>query len=196
TMQLEGHYELEGLHRSGMVLSLDVSVSALYLGDRPQRMIILRDVSERKKQEARLNFFAEHDALTGLYNRHHFEMELNKLLDKDCQGWLVFLDLDDFKLINDALGHQAGDAALVAMSKRLLSALGESALVSRFSGDEFVIFVPADSDLGEDDLLEKLNQLLHQPVSSSGMEFMLSGSLGVVRVPEHGETVQALLRNA
>jgi diguanylate cyclase (GGDEF)-like protein len=123
-------------------------------------------------------------------------MELNKLLEKDCQGWLVFLDLDDFKLINDALGHQAGDAALVAMSKRLLSALGEGALVSRFSGDEFVIFVSAGSGLREDDLLEKLNQLLHQPVSSSGMEFMLSGSLGVVRVPEHGKTVQALLRNA
>lgn len=194
--RLEGHMDLQGVHRSGMELMLDASFSLLNMGDTTRHMVILRDVTERRKQEARLGFYATHDALTGLCNRHHFETELQKLLEADCKGWLVFLDLDDFKLVNDALGHQAGDAALVAMSKRLLYSLGEHSLVARYSGDEFVFFVPAEDGRTEAQLLEDLNQLLHQPVSTAGMEFMLSGSLGVVRVPEHGETVAVLLRNA
>jgi diguanylate cyclase (GGDEF)-like protein/PAS domain S-box-containing protein len=192
----EGHRELEGIHRSGMTLPIDISVSSLNFGEHVQQMVILRDVSERKKQESRLNFFATHDALTGLYNRHHFEQVLGDHLGRAAKGWLIFLDLDDFKLINDALGHQAGDTALVAISKRLLSTLGDEALIARHSGDEFVMFVTAGDKWTEERLLTELNQLLHQPVSSSGLEFMLSGSLGVVRVPEHGKTVHELLRNA
>lgn len=194
--RFEGRFELEGVHRSGMVLMLDASFSLLNLDEDTRHLVILRDVTERRKQESRLGFYATHDALTGLYNRHHFELELKQKLDAGSRGWLVFLDLDDFKLINDSLGHQAGDAALVALSKRLLYSLGEGALVARYSGDEFVFFVPMGNERTEERLLEDLNQLLHQPVSTVGMEFMLSGSLGVVRVPEHGDTVAVLLRNA
>ncbi len=191
-----GHHELEGVHRNGTTLSLDVSMSALNIGGNLQGMVILRDITARKRQEERLGFYASHDALTGLINRRSFESELQNVLNASQAGWLVFLNLDDFKMVNEAFGHQAGDAALVALARRLRASLREDALVARYSGDEFVVFVPESSSWEESPLIAAVNLLLQRPIATRGMEFRLSGSMGVVRIPEHGDSLETLLRNA
>src|SRR5690606_22666129 len=125
-----------------------------------------------------------------------FERRLREHL-ADCQGGLLaFLDLDDFKLINDSLGHKAGDAALMAMSRRLGTLAGEKMLVARYSGDEFVLFVPSRSPAQEQAWVEQLVGAVRQPVAFNGVEFMLSGSIGLARYAEHGHDVEELVRSA
>lgn len=182
--------------RDGHPFAVDVSVSELSLAEDETYVAIVRDMSERKRQEERLNYLADHDGLTGLHNRRAFENRLGGMLNEAGQGWLVFLDLDDFKLINDSLGHRAGDAALVAMARRLRTKAGEKAMVGRHSGDEFVIFRPHDPELDVQEWLESLVAAVRQPIALNDIEVMLSGSLGLAHYPDQGADVADLVRNA
>jgi diguanylate cyclase (GGDEF)-like protein/PAS domain S-box-containing protein len=182
--------------REGRSFTVEVSLSELALADDQAWVAIVRDVSERKFQEERLNHLAEHDALTGLLNRRALERRLARYLPEAGEGWLVFLDLDDFKLINDSLGHEAGDAALQALAERLATRAGRESLVSRHSGDEFVVFRRCHPEFELEAWLESLVSALRQPIACNDMEVMLSGSLGVARYPEQGKDVASLVRNA
>lgn len=190
------HQDLIGLHKNGTRLSLDASISLLQVGDSKWCVTILRDISGRKKQEERLSFLASHDVLTGLLNRHQFEHSLQQLLDERLSGWLFFLNLDDFKLLNDALGYTVGDAALVAVARRLKNTLGEEILLCRYGGDEFAVFAPAVSGVSEDKLLYAVEEMLTRPIVHDGMEFRLSASIGVVRVTADSDYFQVLFRQA
>lgn len=182
--------------RDGNHFMVEISVSSLSLGDNDDFVTIVRDISERKRHEERLNYLAGHDALTGLLNRRAFEHRLGSELSDSQSGWLVFLDLDDFKLINDSLGHRAGDAALVAMARRLESKAGAGAVVARHSGDEFVVFRPVEQDFDLEGWLEELVGLVRQPVAFNDIEVMLSVSMGIAHYPSQGRDVNDLLRNA
>lgn len=172
--------EITARHRDGHELELETVVSAMSMNDARQMVAIVRDVSERKRQQSQLNFLAHHDGLTQLPNRHHFEEAVQPRLDAREPGMFVFVDLDDFKLLNDTLGHKAGDTALIAMSRRLLSVAGDGAVVARQSGDEFVIFLPGQRDGDEiRDWVEELVMRVRQPVTFDGLEFGLSCSVGV-----------------
>lgn len=196
TRQSHTTMEHRARSRDGTVFTVEVSLSALALGDKEHFIVIVRDVSERKRQEQRLHYLAGHDELTGLANRRAFETRLEAMLADCPAGWLVFLDLDDFKLINDSLGHRAGDAALEAMARRLEARGGEGSLVARHSGDEFVIFRPAGEQFDLEDWLAELLGLVRQPVAFNGLEVMLSVSIGIAQYPSQGETVNDLVRNA
>ena len=108
------------------------------------------DVAERRKLEAHLEFQAAHDALTGLFNRQQFVRLLERALvtahDAGRRVAVVFIDLDDFKVVNDRIGHAAGDRLLVAVGDRLRSALPPDCVAARFGGDEFVVFSPDIAD--------------------------------------------------
>ena len=188
--------EFQGLRKDGEVFPVEITVSDLSLDENRQLVAIIRDVSERHRQEERLNYLADHDGLTGLPNRRCFEHQSKTRLGDSDIAWLAFLDLDDFKLINDTLGHKAGDAALVAMSRRLVGAAGKQALVARYSGDEFVIFRSAEPGQSADEWLETLIGAVRQPVAFNGIEFMLSGSIGLARAPENGQDMAELVRLA
>lgn len=190
------HQNLTGLHKNGSRLSLETSVSLLQVDDAKWCVTILRDTSGRKMQEERLSFLASHDMLTGLINRHQFEHSLQQLLDDRLSGWLFFLNLDDFKLLNDALGYAVGDAALIAVARRLKNTLGEEILLCRYGGDEFAVFAPAVSGVSEDKLLYAIEEMLTRPVVHDGMEFRLSASIGVVQVTVESEYFQVLFRQA
>lgn len=109
----------------------------------------LLDVTERRRYERRLAHLAEHDALTGLPNRRHFDRLLAEHLSRGCgagrSGAMLLLDLDNFKEVNDTLGHGAGDDLLVSLSSVLREVVGEAGLVARLGGDEFAVLLP-DAD--------------------------------------------------
>ncbi len=188
--------EIQARGRDHRALAVEVSLSELGVAVSDTYVGIVRDVSERKYQEERLNHLADHDGLTGLLNRRALEARLAERLPEVREGLLVFLDLDDFKLINDSLGHEAGDAALQALSERLGARSGERSLVSRHSGDEFVIFRELEADLDVEAWLETLVEALRHPFACRDLEIMLSGSMGVARFPDQGADVANLIRNA
>lgn len=104
-----------------------------------------RDVTEQKKHQRQLEYFAEHDALTGLYNRHRFQIELDRAVGRIGRGapfhGLIYIDLDNFKYINDTVGHLAGDKLLVEVATLLKERLRHGDVLARFGGDEFTVLL-------------------------------------------------------
>jgi diguanylate cyclase (GGDEF)-like protein/PAS domain S-box-containing protein len=189
--------EVVGRHCDGSALELEMVVSPMAISDAEQMVAIIRDISERKRQREQLHFMARHDALTGLPNRRCFEELVSQRLNAGQAGLLVFVDLDDFKLINDTLGHKAGDTALVAIARRLVALAGDQAVVARQSGDEFVLFIPdltAIPDMRA--WAEELVQRVRSPVSFDQVEFGLSCSVGLAPADGNVTDVETLVREA
>jgi diguanylate cyclase (GGDEF)-like protein/PAS domain S-box-containing protein len=163
---------------------------------------LARIAIERRQAEERISFLASHDGLTGLPNRVLMDQALAKAIrEADKSGRhvaLAYLDLDNFKLVNDSLGHAAGDELLKIVASRLSEVIGEDGMVVRIGGDEFIIFMEvAPADL--QDLIgrfEALRDRLADPISLQGLQFQVSGTMGVACHPQHGRSAQELLANA
>jgi diguanylate cyclase (GGDEF)-like protein/PAS domain S-box-containing protein len=189
--------EVVGRFRDGGALELEMVVSPMAIIDAEQMVAIIRDVSERKRQREQLHFLARHDALTGLPNRRYFTELVAQRLQDGQRGLLAFVDLDDFKLINDTLGHKAGDTALIAIARRLVGLAGEQAVVARQSGDEFVMFLPGLTDQqAMREWAEELVLRVRNPVSFDQVEFGLSCSVGVAACDGSTGDVETLVREA
>jgi diguanylate cyclase (GGDEF)-like protein len=159
------------------------------------------DVSAIKRTEARAQFLALHDALTGLPNRSHvmqrFADAVGQISLAGQQAALVFIDLDHFKDVNDTLGHAAGDALLVEVARRLRASVRGSDLVARLGGDEFLILMVAPDIRHEvDHVRERLMRAVAEPVFVGGHEARVTPSLGVSLYPQDGRDFDTLLRNA
>ncbi|HXV30778.1 MAG TPA: EAL domain-containing protein [Sinorhizobium sp.] len=157
---------------------------------------------ERKRAEDRISFMAHHDALTGLPNRVLFETQVAAMLEsirgRDQLAVLAFLDLDNFKLINDNLGHAAGDELLKAVAERMRAAVRQSDVVVRVGGDEFIILlngIPTKQDIVLS-RLEDIRAAIAKPVLLQGRSLQVTCSMGVACFPDHGRTVSELLANA
>jgi diguanylate cyclase (GGDEF)-like protein len=149
---------------------------------------------EARRDLARL---AHADVLTGLGNRARFNEEMHRAtLEAENGGRrfaLVLFDLNRFKAINDAFGHAAGDAVLVAAAGHIPEALGEDCVAARLGGDEFAVIVYEDGDLDQlCERLARLNQLLSAPVQFEGMEIATGASIGVAVCPDHGQSAARL----
>jgi diguanylate cyclase (GGDEF)-like protein/PAS domain S-box-containing protein len=160
-----------------------------------------RDITERKEIEATLAHRAFHDALTDLANRALFEDRVTHALSLwRRQGGVVavlMLDLDDFKSVNDTLGHAAGDTALVEVANRLRTTLRRSDTAARLGGDEFVILVETATELSEvTALADRIVEALRQPVLVGGREIFIRGSVGIAVASGESVTSTALLRDA
>ena len=162
---------------------------------------IARDVSDRKRAEDTIHFQAYHDLLTGLPNRSLFKDRIDIALAhaKRNQSMLavMFIDLDRFKVINDTLGHAAGDELLQAVSTRLRSCLREGDTLSRFGGDEFTLLLPHIQ--AEEDALQvtrKIRSQLDKPFAIDGNEVFLGASIGISVYPKDGSSMNALVKNA
>jgi diguanylate cyclase (GGDEF)-like protein/PAS domain S-box-containing protein len=165
------------------------------------------DITDRKHAERRVAWFAEHDPLTGLFNRRRFEAVLQQALrlsveDGNGGGALMYVDLDEFKIINDTLGHSAGDKVLEAFSGHLarlgeVIAPGRRTLTARLGGDEFAVIVEEVDRGGALHAAERLREGINRLEYSVGAEvFRITCSIGVALYPQHGLGFQELMQNA
>jgi len=145
------------------------------------------DISQRKHAERQLDHQVNHDALTGLPNRRHFVERLGEALAARTAGRTVavlFVDLDNFKLVNDSLGHASGDRLLVALAERMRHVVRPDDLIARFGGDEFAVLVRGIA--GQDDvrrLADRLNSALRAPVAVDGEQRFVTASIGICIAP-------------
>ncbi|MCX7032363.1 MAG: diguanylate cyclase, partial [Arenimonas sp.] len=158
----------------------------------------VQDITQRRNIEEALRSQARTDPLTGLYNRDGILTELERRLDGQHQGTtVIYIDLDRFKLVNDLLGHAAGDHMLVNAARRLEHCVGEAGLLARFGGDEFLVVTDAHDDhAAAEALAEKITRAFGDSFRYAGEEFTITTSVGLARHPEHGRTVQQLVNNA
>ncbi|CAG0963436.1 hypothetical protein RHDC4_00832, partial [Rhodocyclaceae bacterium] len=159
------------------------------------------DITERKQAEEKIQSLAYHDQLTGLANRHSLNEQLAhavRLAARNGQSFAVMLlDLDNFKAINDSLGHHVGDQLLVAVARRLVASVRESDLVARLGGDEFVILLPAiASPADAAHVAEKILAALPAPCRIGGHELRTSPSIGICLYPDDAATGLDLLQRA
>lgn len=159
------------------------------------------DVTEKHLADKQLLEMATQDQLTGLYNRRHFQERLDNMLAAaeryNQKVALFYLDLDQFKVINDTYGHQAGDELLQAITNILKELTRESDLLSRIGGDEFALVIPAATQKGIQQLANKLLQALKMfDYRVNEQAHPVSFSIGVAIYPDHGKSQQELLANA
>ena len=159
------------------------------------------DITARKKAELRLAWLANHDPLTGLYNRRRFTEELNDMIAAAKRyhrtGALLFLDLDQFKYINDTSGHRAGDRLLCRLSELLPSILREVDVIGRLGGDEFgVILNQATTDEAIQVTRKIITHISELDFSVGERIYQLSASIGIALFPEHGTNTEDLLAQA
>lgn len=164
-------------------------------------LVSMKDVSIRKEVEQTIYHLAYHDALTDFPNRSSFMNELrsevaNKKKSKGRMS-LLFIDLDNFKMINDQWGHDIGDLVIRGASEMIRSALPQSSLAARLGGDEFIVLLTERNF--EMEITEIVNQIIEKfqrPIIIDGVEYPITCSIGIANYPEHGETSEELLKNA
>jgi len=195
------HKETELLLLSQTSIPIELTLSKFTDDDEPQKyaIVTIRDLSERKEAERKLNHLAHFDPLTNLLNRNALQTELGHLINRLTKKRFAvyFLDLDGFKAVNDTLGHEAGDQLLQSISSQLSKALSNFAMISRWGGDEFIVVYPY---VIADDWNQKA-QLIVDTISKQSVKvddrvIEISGSVGVALYPEHGSDAKTLLRNA
>lgn len=159
------------------------------------------DISENKAMEERMQHMAHHDILTGLPNRALLDDRLRQVLaktkrDKACLA-ILFIDLDEFKPVNDEFGHAVGDLLLKDAAQRMQGCVRESDTVARIGGDEFVVLL-STIETGQDAMLvaEKIRHVLNQPFELAAHSLRISSSIGIAVYPAHGSDEEALVRNA
>jgi diguanylate cyclase (GGDEF)-like protein/PAS domain S-box-containing protein len=159
----------------------------------------LQDITQRKQTEETLRVQARTDPLTGLLNRDAVLAELHERLEDRTQPAVavLYIDLDRFKVVNDVLGHGAGDRVLVSAARRLRAAVGTEGLIARFGGDEFMVVC----NTGDDPLLpERLADAILDAFAArfemDGEEFNITASIGIARAPADGDRPQQLIQNA
>ena len=197
-----GGYRL--VRPDGRRLDVEVASVPITYDGRPAVQTHLRDVTERNALEAQLTHQAFHDPLTGLANRALFRDRVTHALEHQGRGGaprgedvaIVYLDLDDFKQVNDACGHAAGDELLGVVAQRLLRATRGSDTVARLGGDEFAVLLEglaasADAEVA----VERITRALAAPALVDGRETAVGASVGLVHAG-HGATADELLRDA
>ena len=162
---------------------------------------IARDVTERREFENRLVHLASHDHLTGLFNRRRFEEEVSQRLAETSRhggvGALLWIDLDNFKAVNDSFGHRVGDELLREVAAVLREHSREGQVLARLGGDEFAILLPRAGEAEAVKAAERiLGELAMLPLRTDGHPLRISASVGVARYPEHAKVVDQLLLRA
>ena len=188
-------------HKSGERIPCEVSLSQSPMLGHSLLTLVVRDSSKRLEHEQRLAYRVEHDDLTDLPNRVLLNDRLHAGLARAGRDGkrlaVVYMDLDNFKPINDRFGHQAGDCLLQAVARRLIDTVRQSDTVSRLGGDEFIVCIE-QINTPQDALsaAAKLCDAFKQPFQILGSEIETRASIGIAVYPDHGRDAATLLRNA
>jgi len=193
--------EAVGWHREGRTLPIEATFNNVVLDGRRVVVGFLRDITERKEAEQRIRYMAGHDPLTGLPNRALLKDRLTQAIADARRGslavWVAFVDIDRFKLVNDSLGHGAGDVLLTTVAARLRSVLREGDTVARLGGDEFVLVLTEKTPGGlTPPLVERILAAVETPLSTHGHELLPSCSIGISVFPNDGEDAGTLIEHA
>lgn len=178
--------------------SIDTAkIFALQIGVIFERLSLEKQI---KKQSEQLRFFSYHDPLTELANRRFLEKEARRILalsDRQKEPVsLLYLDLNNFKKINDTFGHQTGDLILIEIAKRLRKRTRKSDFVARMGGDEFVFLLPKTSRLCAINLAKRIIEQIEVPIIIDNNKFEISASIGIAEYPEHGKSLSKILHVA
>jgi diguanylate cyclase (GGDEF)-like protein/PAS domain S-box-containing protein len=194
------------INATGGQLFLQTHIMPFAFYDEKVALIVSVDITERKNAQAKMEFMAHHDALTGLPNRiqlvERLEHELRRAERHGYYGAVLFIDLDQFKNINDSLGHPVGDRVLQAVATRLVETVRDEDLVVRLSGDEFVVVLTVldqnieTAALRAGEISEKIRSVISQPCLYDKVELRVTCSVGVVVYPDKDNSVHELLRFA
>ncbi len=199
--QAGGSRELRGRAQDDRRFPVEATFSRIRLDEKWVGIAILRDITERKAQQAELERLALHDALTGLPNRTLLNNRIDHAIGAAKRAKLsmavLLLDLDRFKDVNDTLGHDVGDLLLIEVGPRLQQPLRAADTVARLGGDEFAILLPGPIDLGTAcGVAERIVDGLRHPFDIRGLVLEVGVSIGVALYPEHGQTGHELLQHA
>ncbi|WGR99041.1 EAL domain-containing protein [Bradyrhizobium sp. ISRA443] len=185
----------------GTLIDLAIYSRQLMHGDQPAMLLALMDMTERKRAEARLAFMAQHDSLTGLPNRNLLRQQMDDMLQHTRRSSdnvaVLMLGLDNFKAVNDTLGHGVGDKLLRGVAKRLRSTLREEDALARLNSDEFTIVQsgvvrPEDAVL----LAKRILDAIGEPYLLEGHSVVIGASIGIAMSPGDGEDSEKLLKSA
>ncbi|TYP75575.1 putative bifunctional diguanylate cyclase/phosphodiesterase [Paenibacillus methanolicus] len=192
--------ELEIVNTAGRVMDVELIGEFMEMEEEQLAFFIVIDMTERKSAERMLARLAYEDTLTGLGNSRKFyaaiEEELSRALAGMSRLALLLIDLDQFKWINDTLGHSAGDRLLQQIADRLRTSLPAGASAYRLGGDEFAILLPAREDADATGYAAGLLRMLVEPMQLRGSYYSVSASVGIVVAPEDGREVEMLIRQA
>lgn len=193
--------EMLSLRLDGTPVYVETATTAIqYQGVRAAQTMI-RDISERKAAEDRLKYMATHDSLTDIPNRAYFQDILNEAMSAARAGGyrlaVLFLDLDNFKSINDAFGHKEGDRVLIELATALKNGNCGFDALARLGGDEFAFLI---SHLEHPEqvmkVVQHMMQLINRPIEIQGKEILITSSIGITFFPEDGTDSDILLQNA
>ncbi|WP_246033245.1 EAL domain-containing protein [Shewanella canadensis] len=191
--------EVESAKGDGSSFLMELTVDAIYddLGQLSHYVGVFSDISRRKQQEEELRKLTNNDLLTNLPNRSSLMVTLGNLVKRDSHHTLMVLDLDNFKKINDSLGHQVGDELLIKVAKRIEDTVPYHTSIYRLGGDEFAILVDNNPDIGSSAVIaNKVIDAFVSPFELSSDKVVVGMSIGIVLYPEDDQNEQALLRKA
>ena len=199
----EGHAVLRNYRKDGTLFWSDLYIAPVKddNGIVSHFIVVQYDITATKRYESELEFQTNRDALTGLANRGLLRDRLSQAVSYahryEHPIWVLFVDLDRFKFVNDTLGHHAGDILLTAVSSRLQTAVRDTDTVARMGGDEFVLILPERTDAGlSTHIVQRIMEAIGQPLTIEGHEFFVSCSIGVAVYPADGDTPEQLIKHA
>ncbi|MBJ8740837.1 cyclic di-GMP phosphodiesterase [Citrobacter sp. FDAARGOS_156] len=156
------------------------------------------DITEERRAQERLRVLANTDSITGLPNRNAIHELITEAIENagDTQVGIVYLDLDNFKKVNDAYGHMFGDQLLQSVSLAILSCLDDNQLLARFGGDEFIVLATQTSQVALEATASRILTRLRQPFRIGLIEVYTGCSIGISLAPQHGHDCESVIRNA
>lgn len=188
--------ELAGTRKDGSEFPAEYSLSTWTENGAISVGAIIRDITDRKRDEQRLFQLASMDALTGLPNRAAFREGLERIVEDGTPATVALIDLDGFKEVNDTLGHAAGDAVLAEVAGRIRRACENAIMVARLGGDEFVALLPGTDAAGAQERGRSLVEAVTGLYEFAGQRMRIATSVGLARHPAHGAVAEQLLGSA
>lgn len=193
--------ELSLCHRDGAELVVEAMATQIPHGDDQALCLMFHDITERRRFQEELLHQATHDTLTGLPNRSLLEDRLNQAVEgarrRGQMVALLMFDLDNFKVVNDTLGHTAGDQLLRSVAARIRSFVRSCDTFARLGGDEFVIVLTNLTRMDDAvTVAESFRNILAMPFSLGGREIFITASMGISLFPDDGDTMEALIKKA